>query len=133
MAKIVDIACVVDDDVVYVYGIKKMLKKNPLCKELKVFNNGFDAIEFFKDKTNNNKDIPDIIILDINMPVMDGWEFLEEFIPLQPKLGKQVIIYMVSSSIDKHDIEKAKQISAVSDYIVKPITEDKLQQLFKAA
>jgi CheY-like chemotaxis protein len=133
MAKIVDIACVVDDDAVYIYGIKKMLKKNPLCRELKVFTNGFDAIEFFKDKTNADKDIPDIIILDINMPVMDGWEFLEEFIPLQPKLGKKVIIYMVSSSIDKHDIEKAKQISVVSDYVVKPITEDKLQQLFQAA
>lgn len=128
--KIVNIACIVDDDVVYIYGIKKMLKKKPLCKELKVFNNGYEALEYFKDLTYNSENIPDIIILDINMPVMDGWEFLDEFVPLQPKLSKDVIIYMVSSSIDNHDIDKAKSISAVSDYIVKPITEDKLAQLF---
>jgi CheY-like chemotaxis protein len=131
--KIVNIACIVDDDVVYIYGIKKMLRKNPLCKELKVFHNGYEALEYFKDLTNEPKDIPDIIILDINMPVMDGWEFLEEFVPLQPKLSKEVIIYMVSSSIDNNDVEKAKSISAISDYIVKPITEDKLAKLFSAS
>lgn len=131
MAGIVNIACIVDDDDVYIYGIKKMLQRNPLCKELKVFNNGEEALEFFKDLTQHPKDIPDIIILDINMPIMDGWEFLDGFIPLRPKLGKEVLVYMVSSSIDMHDIEKAKSISEVSDYIVKPITEDKLADLFK--
>ena len=128
----VNIACLVDDDIVYIYGIKKMLKKNPLCKELKVFNNGYEALEYFKDLTYNTENIPDIIILDINMPVMDGWEFLDEFIPLQPKLNKEVVIYMASSSIDNHDIERAKSISVISDYIVKPITEAKLAQLFVA-
>lgn len=130
MTAIVNVACIVDDDDVYIYGIKKMLQKNPLCKKLKVFHNGEEALEFFKDLTNNPKDIPDIIILDINMPIMDGWEFLEEFIPLRPKLHKEVVIYMVSSSIDKHDIDRAKSISAISDYIIKPITEDKLKDLF---
>lgn len=130
MTGIVNIACVVDDDDIYIYGIKKMLKRNPLCKELKTFRNGEEALTFFKDLTIHPKDIPDIIILDINMPVMDGWEFLEEFIPLRPKLQKEVVVYMVSSSIDIHDIERAKNISAVSDYIVKPITEEKLAELF---
>lgn len=130
MAGIVNIACIVDDDDIYIYGIKKMLKKNPLCKELKIFHNGEEALDFFKDLTQHPKDIPDIIILDINMPVMDGWEFLDEFIPLRPKLQKEVVIYMVSSSIDINDIEKAKSISEISDYIVKPITEEKLAELF---
>lgn len=130
MAGVVNIACIVDDDDVYIFGIKKMLKKNPLCKELKVFHNGEEALSYFKDLTNRPKDIPDIIILDINMPIMDGWEFLEEFIPLRPKLQKEVIIYMVSSSIDVNDLERARSISEVSDYVVKPITEDKLAELF---
>lgn len=133
MNKLVDIACVVDDDTIYLYSIKKMLNKNPLCKELKVFTNGFDAIEFFKSKATDPNEIPDVVILDINMPVMDGWQFLDEFEPLQPQLHKKVTIYMVSSSIDENDIERAKKISAITDYVVKPITEDKLQQLFTAA
>jgi CheY-like chemotaxis protein len=60
------------------------------------------------------------------MPIMDGWQFLEEYILLQPTLGRKIIIYIVSSSISPEDIIRARKITAVTDYIIKPITKEKL-------
>ncbi|PLB17916.1 MAG: Two-component response regulator [Flavobacteriaceae bacterium FS1-H7996/R] len=75
--------------------------------------------------------LPDVILLDLNMPVMDGWEFLEEFISLKPKLEKKIPIYIVSSSNDPADIMKAKSISEVTDFIIKPVTEAKFVEMIQ--
>ena len=71
----------------------------------------------------------EIIFLDINMPIMDGWQFLEEYIKLNPKIGKKIVIYICSSSISPDDINKAKEISAVTDYIIKPVSKDMLAEI----
>lgn len=68
-----------------------------------------------------NEDIPQIIFLDLNMPVMDGWEFLNEFSKIKNQIRKKIDLYVVSSSIDSRDIERAKSIDIVSDYLTKPI------------
>ena len=73
--------------------------------------------------------LPDIIFLDINMPFMDGWQFLEEYTKIKPTLSKQIVIYVVSSSISEYDIERARNNSNVSDYFVKPITVDTYKTL----
>ncbi|WP_457836052.1 hypothetical protein, partial [Staphylococcus aureus] len=57
----------------------------------------------------------------------DGWQFLEEYIQLKPRIGKKVTLYMVSSSVDPADTQRAKKIEEVSDYIIKPITPDQLK------
>ena len=66
---------------------------------------------------------PDVILLDINMPVMDGWDFLEWFKEYKSHFPKPISIFMVSSSIDRRDIEKAKSYAEVKDYISKPLTD----------
>ncbi|OPZ98603.1 MAG: hypothetical protein BWY70_01181 [Bacteroidetes bacterium ADurb.Bin408] len=65
------------------------------------------------------------------MPVMDGWEFLEEYIMLQPKLEKKITIYIISSSINPRDIERASTINAVTDFIIKPVTREKFTEIIK--
>lgn len=65
------------------------------------------------------------------MPVMDGFQFMEEYVKIKPRVGKKITIYMVSSSLDPVDIERAKRISAISDYIVKPIGLGRLKTIIE--
>jgi CheY-like chemotaxis protein len=74
--------------------------------------------------------LPDIIFLDINMPVMDGWEFLNEFIKIKNNFEKKITLYVVSSSIDPRDLERAKSINLVTDYLIKPIELKKFEKIF---
>ncbi len=124
--------CVIDDDKIYIYGLKKLISIKELSPNLIEFYNGKEAIDFLTDPQNLNE-LPDIIFLDINMPVMDGWGFMESFVKIKPQLGKKITIYMVSSSINDDDIQRAKQITDVTDYVIKPISPDTLVELFRLA
>jgi len=125
--------CLIDDDRIYQFTAKKILESTGLTKDIKAFYNGEDAISFLKDQMSETESFPDIIFLDINMPVMDGWQFLDAFDSLQRSLPKPVTIYMVSSSVDDYDIRKSKEYTTVTDYIIKPINKERFQQLIKAA
>jgi CheY-like chemotaxis protein len=94
-----------------------------------VFSDGEEALDFMLDNLHNDKELPDVIFLDIDMPIMDGFQFMEEYIKIKPKLGKKITIYMVSSSVDPVDIERAKKISDITDYMVKPVTHDQLKHI----
>ncbi len=121
----------VDDDDVFVFLTKKTIEQTKLVDLIKVFGNGLDAINFLKENKNNVAVLPEIILLDLSMPIMNGWQFLEEFTKINPSLGKKITIYICSSSISQDDITRAKSINEVSDYIIKPITKDKLIDLIE--
>jgi len=121
----------VDDDQIFVYLTAKAIEQTKLIDLIKIFDNGLDAINFLKENSGEPQSLPEVILLDLSMPIMDGWQFLEEYIFLQPKLTKKIIIYIVSSSITPADIIRAKNISEVSDYIIKPVTKEKLIEVVK--
>lgn len=121
--------CIVDDDDIYQLTTSIMLKKTDLVNKIILFSNGLKAINFIKDEISNVENIPDVLFLDINMPVMDGWEFLKEYLLIKPMIPKTVVIYMVSSSVDERDVLKAKGISALSGYIVKPISTQNIKEV----
>ncbi|MCK0136773.1 response regulator [Arenibacter sp. S6351L] len=104
----------------------KTMKSLNLTDKIMVFSDGEEALDFMLDNLHNDKELPDVIFLDIDMPIMDGFQFMEEYVKIKPKLGKKITIYMVSSSVDPVDIDRAKKISEITDYIVKPITHDQL-------
>ncbi len=120
---------IVDDDDIFIYLTTKTIEQTNLVEQIKVFKNGTAAIKFLKENTSNPELLPEIILLDLNMPIMDGWQFLEEFILLKPKIGKKITIYIITSSISPHDMEKAKGITEVSDFIIKPVTKEKFVEL----
>jgi len=126
--KKVDIACIIDDDPIFVFGTKRMMTLANFCNNFMVFQNGEEAINYLKPIIQTkNFALPDIILLDINMPIMDGWQFLDEFTSIPN--DKKITIYIVSSSIDPQDIARAKEYDTISNYLVKPITSEKLQSI----
>lgn len=121
----------VDDDDIFVFLTKKTIEQTNLVDLIKVFENGLDALNFLTENKNNVDALPEIILLDLSMPIMNGWQFLAEYTKLNPTIGKKITIYICSSSISPSDIARAKTISEVSDYIIKPITKDKLIDVIK--
>ncbi|NVK75256.1 MAG: response regulator [Oceanospirillaceae bacterium] len=124
-----EIICLIDDDKVYQYTASKSIEASSVVKRVLVFDDGEQAYTYLVDNLTLRENLPDIIFLDINMPYMDGWEFMEEFIKLKPKLSKPITIYMVSSSLQEEDINKAKSLENISEYIIKPISKERFQEL----
>ena len=95
---------IIDDDPITVFGIKKMLKTIVECPKIKTFENGKLALDHLKAEITKGIQPPEVIFLDINMPIMDGWEFLEELLKLDIK--EKIIINVVTSSIDTSDYQR---------------------------
>jgi CheY-like chemotaxis protein len=114
----------VDDDEIIVYLTKRLVAKTNLVELTEVFGNGRDVMNYLNENYDNPDLLPEVIFLDLFMPIMDGWEFLEEYALLKPKLTKDITIYIITSSVSPADIIKAKSLKEVSDYIVKPITKE---------
>jgi CheY-like chemotaxis protein len=120
----------VDDDHIYQFTAKKTLEAMGLAEQVSVFMNGAAAIQHIKDNLSNPGDLPDVIFLDINMPVMDGWQFVQEFQKLD--IRKPISLYMVSSSVDEADMKRSREFSVISDYIIKPVGRTRFHELLSA-
>lgn len=121
----------IDDDDVFVFIAKKIIAQTQMVEKITSFNNGKDALIFLEQHADFPESLPDLILLDLSMPVMDGWQFLEECSSLNLKLQKKITTYICSSSISAADFDRAKNISAVSDYIIKPISKEKIVEVIK--
>ncbi|RCH55764.1 response regulator [Mucilaginibacter hurinus] len=127
----INIACVIDDDEIYTFAVKRIIAHAKFAEKTLFFHNGQVALDFFAEYIRQTDMLPDVILLDINMPVLDGWQFMDEFAKLVPHIDKKIIVYIVSSSIAEEDYSKAKSIESVSDFIVKPITVEKLHLILE--
>jgi CheY-like chemotaxis protein len=128
----IELACIIDDDDMYVNLITKVIDLRKLSKNLIIFRNGKEALDYFVSalKKMERRDIPEVILLDLNMPVMDGWQFLNELSKYDFKELKKTTLYIVSSSINPADIERSKAISMVKDFLVKPIRPNEIAEVF---
>lgn len=118
---------IIDDDKLTVKLMTMLIKKNQFCDEIYSFFSAQSALEELKIDIDDSDKIPDAILLDLNMPIMDGWQFMDEFIKLSIK--KEISIFIVTSSIDPADIKMAKKHQYLKDYIMKPITAEKLKAM----
>lgn len=119
----------VDDDPVYLFIAKKLLVEQKFSQIIKTFENGKEAIENLLPTKSFNEKLPDVIFLDLSMPVMNGWEFLDSFTTAPIKNKEKIKIIVMSSSINPTEINMIKSYDIVEDYIVKPLTPADLQKL----
>jgi CheY-like chemotaxis protein len=123
---------IIDDDEINNFIAAKLIDKIPPSARVSTCLNGEEGIEYIKSRLNKQQELPDIIFLDINMPVMNGWEFLEEYATLISEINKKIVINMLSSSVYNDDISKSKTYPTVNKFISKPLTIEKIQDLYKS-
>ncbi|MGA9639736.1 response regulator [Flavobacterium sp.] len=124
----------VDDDPITLMLFKKVISKTGFSKETATAQNGEEALIYFNNiqeikKTQATIVIPQLIFIDLNMPIMGGWEFLERFSNTEYNDYNKTNIVVLSSTIDPEDFEKAKKYPMVLDFLSKPITAAMLAYL----
>jgi CheY-like chemotaxis protein len=127
------IIALVDDDKVFQLTASRTIKAANLTDRILQFENGEEALAFLRLHAADSDSLPDVIFLDINMPFVDGWMFLDDYAHLKENLTKQIRIYMVSSSIDPRDIDRAKRNVNVREYVIKPVSREKFEELLNKA
>ena len=128
--------CMVDDNEVDVYQVSRIIKKSGLVETFYSFEDGQEALDHFvnygeSQKKFDGKFPPAAILLDINMPRMDGFEFLREYSKLTQDKKNSLIILMLTSSSQTRDKSQAANFPEVKDYFVKPFTQEHLASIVK--
>jgi CheY-like chemotaxis protein len=118
----------VDDDVINNFINARLIKKSELADDLHISTNGKEAITHLTSRLEKQEACPELILLDINMPVMDGFEFVEAFRKLNFINQDKVVIVMLTTSSNPKDLEKVESLK-IGDYINKPLTEEKLKSV----
>ena len=126
----INTAWIIDDDKILTFILQKIMSSVNFSTNIEVFQNGEDAIQHLYSISQNSEALPDVILLDLNMPIMDGWQFLDEYKKI--KLNKKIPIHIVSSSIDPHDHNKAKDYTVVTDFYTKPIGKKQLELIIES-
>ena len=121
----------VDDDKIFNFLSTKILERMRVAEEIHVALNGEEALTLLNNYYQGSMTVPDVILLDLNMPIMDGFGFLQAFRQLSLPKMERIKIVIVSSSEDPQDIARAKELG-VTYYLSKPLTEEKLRSVLEA-
>jgi len=127
------VICIIDDDPIYQLLINKIIAMAETEYSIISFTNGKDALDSLTSNLAQDKELPEIILLDIEMPVMDGWDFMDHIEKALSEKRKKTAIYIVSSSIAHEDKEKAKTFPEIVGYFSKPMDTGKILEITKAS
>ena len=119
----------VDDDKICNFITEATLNRMGIAKEIHSALNGKEALDLINDYFTGDRAVPDVIFLDLNMPIMDGFQFIEAFKKLDYPKKEKVLIVVLTSSENPKDIVKAKKLG-IDHYMTKPLNEEKLLALF---
>lgn len=116
----------VEDDPITSMLLRKLIERNREIDLCTSFNNGEEALDFVKRRI-QDKNAPQLILLDLNMPIMDGWQFLDALAHFPE--SKKIQVYVMTSSIDTGDFEKSKSYDMIKGYFYKPISPKMLSEV----
>jgi CheY-like chemotaxis protein len=126
-ANTINTVMLIDDDPVSNKISQLFMRKHQWSAQVITFEDGQQALQALQ--TGGAQAVPDVILLDVGMPVYDGWDFLEEYEKLPPERTGRSLLYMLSSSINPPDIQKAAHYRTVKAYLTKPLTQQALEQI----
>ncbi|MBX5439516.1 MAG: response regulator [Thermoflavifilum sp.] len=115
---------IVDDNYIDRYVAESCLKKLQVCEQVISLESGMEAIQYLQTHQASPESIPDVILLDIRMPGMDGFEFLDAFAQLPESVRTHCEVVMLSSTIDPYDLDRIKQHAIVKRFISKPFSKE---------
>ena len=124
-----EILCVVDDDKIFTYLLKRLIEKAKIAREIIFFENGREALDYLASHKEDALKLPQLILLDINMTILDGWQFLNEYGKLKPDVPQPISICMMSSSSEMEDYDRAMDSEHVMDYLQKPVQIPSLKEV----
>jgi CheY-like chemotaxis protein len=122
----------IDDDPLFVLLARKILESIAKPLTVDVCADGELAITYIAVAKEDQKSLPDLIFLDLNMPVLDGWGFLEAYSAMQAGWDKRIDIYILSSTISTDDITHAARFPFLSGFLIKPIEKSKMEKIILA-
>ncbi|MBL7875674.1 MAG: response regulator [Cyclobacteriaceae bacterium] len=128
-AKTIDLVLLVDDNDTDNFISKRIIEITRFAKRVEVKSSGKGALDYLKEHQNNPENIPNIIFLDINMPIVDGFVFLYEFEKFNELVRSKCKVIILSSSDNKRDIDKIVNNNHVIKFITKPLTEIALDEI----
>lgn len=120
----------IDDDTIILFLAKKIFQFEGLSENLNCFNDPEKALEYLQRQIPAGE-VPQVILLDLNMPKISGWALLEALEPFKEKLEGQCLIYLLTSSLDPSDIARAREHPQVKELIHKPLDRNKIYQIQK--
>lgn len=127
--KPIKLACIIDDDPIHLFLTNKLIEMTNLVEKTIAYKDGKEAFLALEKSINNNESLPDIIFLDLNMPIWDGWQFLEKMQKL-PKLP-DFTTFILTSSENEEDLKKAEKFGLNTNYLIKPINRDILKNILE--
>jgi CheY-like chemotaxis protein len=136
MKKKIDCVLLVDDDESDNYYHKRILEKSGIAHRIEIVENGKEALDFLSaawrcGQTESSGYQPELIFLDINMPVMNGWEFLEEYEKLEEVQKENMIIIMLTNSLNPNDLNRAEKLFGSGCYQYKPLTPEVIGKIMQ--
>jgi CheY-like chemotaxis protein len=120
---------VLDDDQIQHLILKKMMSKYDMTSETLFTDDGVNVLEFLTAHKYEKQILPELLFLDLNMPKLNGWRFLEHLKTLYPELIKPVTVYILSSSVDPKDVKRSEKYTFVKSYLIKPVTRERLNSI----
>jgi CheY-like chemotaxis protein len=120
---------IIDDDPMSSFYIKRLAELGELAAIISIYDKARGAVDYLLHHKKSAEHLPDFILLDIYMPELDGWGFLQEFSEIKDQLIKDIKICIISSSNHPRDMERAETLSCVKAYVQKPITLEGLKQI----